>query len=104
MSSVADEADASRRQRDEIARLLQAYQRAQASGISQRDFAASQGIPPSSLQYWLTRQESIAAPPEAITFFEGPVQGHFILDLDDEFRWFQPSKMKIPDAWNGAFS
>ena len=50
-SSVADEADASRRQRDEIARLLQAYQRAQASGISQRDFAASQGIPPSRLQY-----------------------------------------------------
>ena len=32
------------------------------------------------------------------------VQGHFILDLGDEFRWFQPSKTKISDAWNGAFS
>ena len=31
-------------------------------------------------------------------------QGHFILDLGDEFRWFQPSKTKIADAWNGAFS
>jgi hypothetical protein len=31
-------------------------------------------------------------------------QGHFILDLGDEFRQFQPSKTKIPDAWNGAFS
>ena len=31
-------------------------------------------------------------------------QGHFILDLGDEFRWFQPSKTKISDAWNGAFS
>jgi hypothetical protein len=41
--------------------------------VSQRDFAASQGIPHSSLQHWLARQESIAAPPEAIAFFEGPV-------------------------------
>jgi hypothetical protein len=31
-------------------------------------------------------------------------QGHFILGLDDEFREFQASKMKIPDAWNAAFS
>jgi len=71
--SVADEADATRRDRDDIARLLQAYQQAQASGISQRDFAASEGIAPSSLQYWLARQESIEAPAEAIAFFEGPV-------------------------------
>jgi hypothetical protein len=73
VSSVADETDASRRQRDQIAHLLQAYERAKASGVSQRDFAASQGIPRSSLQHWLARQESIAAPPEAIPFFEGPV-------------------------------
>lgn len=71
-SSVADEAEASRRQRDQIARILQAYGTAQASGISQRDFAASQGIPRSSLQHWLARQAGIAAPPEAIAFFEGP--------------------------------
>ena len=31
-------------------------------------------------------------------------RGHFILDLGEEFRWFQPSKTKIADAWNGAFS
>jgi len=73
VSSVADETDATRRQRDQIAHLLAAYERAKASGVSQRDFAASQGIPRSSLQHWLARQESIAAPPEAITFFEGSV-------------------------------
>jgi len=72
-SSVKDEADASRRQRDQVARLLEAYEQAKASGVSQRDFAASQGIPRSSLQHWLARQASIAAPPEAIDFFEGPV-------------------------------
>ena len=72
-SSVADEADASRRDRDQIARLLQAYERAQASGVSQRDFAANEGVPRSSLQHWLARQAAIAAPPEAIAFFEGPV-------------------------------
>ena len=32
------------------------------------------------------------------------LQGHFILDLGDEFRWFQPSKTKIADDWNRAFS
>ena len=73
VSSVADGTDASRRQRDQIAGILQAYERAKASGVSQRDFAASQGIAHSSLQYWLARQASIAAPPEAITFVEGPV-------------------------------
>ena len=73
VSSVADGTDASRRQRDQIAGILQAYERAKASGVSQRDFAASQGIPHSSLQHWLARQESIAAPPEAIAFFESPV-------------------------------
>ncbi len=74
--------------RDEIARLLQAYKRAQASGISQRDFAASQGIAPSSLQYWLARQASIAAPPEAITFFEGPVG---VTWLHQRPSWPKPS-------------
>lgn len=73
VSSVADGTDASRRQRDQIAGILQAYARAKASGVSQRDFAASQGIAHSSLQHWLARQSSIAAPPEAIAFFEGPV-------------------------------
>ena len=73
VSSVADGTDASRRQRDQIAGIFQAYERAKASGVSQRDFAASQGIPHSSLQHWLARQESIAAPPEAIAFFESPV-------------------------------
>lgn len=73
VSSVADETGATRRQRDQIAHLLAAYERAKASGVSQRDFAASQGIPRSSLQYWLARQETMAAPPEAIVFFEGPV-------------------------------
>lgn len=71
-SSVADEAEASRRQRDQIAHLLEAYERAKASGISQRDFATRQGIPRSSLQHWLAHQTAIAAPPEAIDFFEGP--------------------------------
>lgn len=71
--SVTDETDATRRQRDQIAHLLAAYERAKASGVSQRDFADSQGIPRSSLQHWLARQETIAAPPEAIVFFEGPV-------------------------------
>ena len=70
-SSVADETEASRRQRDQIARLLEAYERAKASGISQRDFATSQGIPRSSLQHWLARQTAIAAPPEAIVFLRG---------------------------------
>jgi len=73
VSSVVDETDATRRQRDQIAHLLAAYERAKASGVSQRDFADSQGIPRSSLQHWLARQETIAAPPEAIDFFEGPV-------------------------------
>ena len=61
--SVTDETDATRRQRDQIAHLLAAYERAKASGVSQRDFADSQGIPRSSLQHWLARQETIAAPP-----------------------------------------
>ena len=51
VSSVADETEASRRQRDQIAGILQAYERAKASGVSQRDFAVSQGIPRSSLQH-----------------------------------------------------
>ena len=62
VSSVADETDATRRQRDQIAHLLAAYERAKTSGVSQRDFADSQGIPRSSLQHWLARQETIAAP------------------------------------------
>ena len=71
VSSVAEETDATRRQRDQIARLLEAYEQAKASGVSQRDFADSQGIARSSLQHWLARQASIAAPPEAIDFLVG---------------------------------
>lgn len=70
VSSVADGTDASRRQRDQIAGILQEYERAKASGVSQRDFAASQGIPHSSLQHWLARQESIAAPLKRLLFLK----------------------------------
>lgn len=58
-SSVADEADTSRRQQDQIAYLLEAYERAKASGVSQQDFAASQDILRSSLhtpEIRITRQ------------------------------------------------
>ena len=41
---------------------------------------------------------------EAVRKRANSIQGHFILDLGDEFRWFQPSKTKIADAWNSAFS
>ena len=58
-----------------------------------------------TINLWLKRKEQTGAVfPKSTKPLSGRDQGHFILDLGDEFRWFQPSKTKISDAWNGAFS
>jgi hypothetical protein len=64
VSSVADETDATRRQRDQIAHLLAAYEGAKASGVSQRDVADSQGIPRSRTRpIYFTFSASWCGPP-----------------------------------------
>jgi Family of unknown function (DUF6399) len=49
------------------------FEAAQERAISQRQFAKQQGLPRTTLQYWLSRKATIDADPEAIAFFESPV-------------------------------
>jgi len=41
--------------------------------ISQRQFAKEQGVPRTTLQYWLSRKDTIDADPAVVAFFESPV-------------------------------
>lgn len=68
-TSVAAETDVLRWSRDQIAWILREYEAGRQAGMSQRAFAEAHGLPRSSLQSWLERQDRIAAPSAAIDFF-----------------------------------
>jgi hypothetical protein len=54
------------------------FENAQASAISQRQFARAQGIPKSTLQGWIAKKESIVAHPEVVAFCESTIGLTFI--------------------------
>jgi hypothetical protein len=69
---------AKRWSREEIAEKMTAFEPASQYTPSQRQLAAELGIPRSTLQYWLTRQDTIDADPELVGFFESPVGVAFL--------------------------
>lgn len=52
---------------------VSAFQATPSQTISQRQFALEQGLPRTTLQYWLARKDSIDADPAVVAFFESPV-------------------------------
>lgn len=49
-----------------------AFETAWALGVSQRSFAAEQGVPRTTLQHWLQRKAGLDASPLLVAFFESP--------------------------------
>lgn len=78
------------RDRAEIASCLDDFEAAEPR-LSQRRFAANEGIPRSTLAYWLERKRSIDEDPACVAFFESPaglaflhrlvVAAHFVMTL-----------------------
>lgn len=65
--------------RETVTGLLSAFARAQAAtGMSQRAFAEAEGVPRTTLQHWLHRQEALDLPPEVVAFFESPAGFAFL--------------------------
>ena len=48
------------------------FEQASAQGMSQRAFADQQGVPRTTLQYWLSRKHTVDAAPALVAFFESP--------------------------------
>ena len=61
-----------RYKRGETAKVVSEYQEASARGSSQRQFAQTNGLPRSTLQYWLNRKATIDEDPVVVDFFESP--------------------------------
>lgn len=53
--------------------LVAAYEVQKQDGVSQRAFAASVGLPRSTLRHWLARKATMDADPVLVAFFESPV-------------------------------
>ncbi len=64
--------------RQEVAKKLSEYEKANQSCPSQRQIAEEIDIPRSTIQHWLNRKDSIDADPEVVTFFESPVGTAFL--------------------------
>jgi hypothetical protein len=52
--------------------VVASHEDAQQRGLSQRAFAASAGVPRSTLRYWLARKDKLDADPVLVAFFESP--------------------------------
>jgi hypothetical protein len=59
--------------RPTITAKIAAFQNRPSKTISQRQFANEQGMPRTTLQYWLARKDSIDADPALTAFFESPI-------------------------------
>lgn len=64
--------------RNEIAAKLDEFEQGYARLPSQRQWAEELGIPRSTLQHWLERQDGIDADPELVAFFESSVGVAFL--------------------------
>lgn len=53
--------------------MVAAYEVQKQDGVSQRAFAASVGLPRSTLRNWLARKGTMDADPALVAFFESPV-------------------------------
>jgi hypothetical protein len=56
------------------------FEEAKKNQTSQREFAKKQGLPRTTLQYWLLRKATIDADPELIAFFEARLDWLFCID------------------------
>jgi len=54
------------------ATLVEAYEEAQWRGTSQREFAEANGVPRTTLRFWLERKATLDADPVLVRFFESP--------------------------------
>jgi len=71
-SSLSESANKkSKWERDEIAGKIVDFEQAKKEQ-SQRQFAQEQGVPRTTLQYWLSRKEAIDSSPKVKDFFESP--------------------------------
>lgn len=71
-STPAEHAPRPRWERSRVAESLAAYEDALACGMSQREFAASIGVPRTTLQHWLTRKAGLDDDPVVAAFLESP--------------------------------
>lgn len=62
-----------------VAGVMSDYARARATtGLSQRAFAATEGVPRTTLQHWLSREEALDLSPRARVFLESPDGAQFL--------------------------
>ena len=61
-----------RRTRSEATALLAEFESALTSGMTERGFAESRGVPRTTLRYWRERKERLDGDPEVVAFFESP--------------------------------
>jgi hypothetical protein len=69
--------------------VVAAHEDVQVRGASQREFAASVGVPRSTLRYWLSRKAGLDADPELVAFSGEPVTGRAI-NTPGSAQWTTP--------------
>ena len=71
-STIAERTPRPRWERSRVAAVLAEYEVAAESGVGQREFAESIGVPRTTLQHWLARKAGLDDDPVVVAFLESP--------------------------------